>query len=462
MGDGNTSLLPNPAYQFTTPGIYYPKLVVTTSNGCTDSITTTQAIKVVASPKISIGYSGNTCAPLTAQFTAQIQVPDTSAITWQWNFANGNTSVASNPVAQLYPLAGVYNVTLTGTNSTGCKTTVTIPAESYAIPVVSAGADTLLCKGSSITLKATGADTYVWSPAANLSCTNCASPATNTPDDKTYYVTGSSIHGCSAKDTILVRVKTKFVLIHSASDSVCKGQTKKITAAGAYSYVWSPAASLDNANIASPTAMPDITTQYTVIATDDRGCFKDTGYVNIKVNPIPTVEAGIDQTINVGKSIDLVPTISADVSDVNWQPTTGIFRNFWPGVTVKPKENTEYTVEVKNRGGCKARDRVTVFVICNGSNIFIPNTFSPNADGTNDIFYARGTGLFKIRNIKIFNRWGEVVFDRSSFDANNPAYGWDGTNKGVPLNADVFVYSMEVLCDNGSVLTYRGNIALIR
>jgi gliding motility-associated-like protein len=148
--------------------------------------------------------------------------------------------------------------------------------------------------------------------------------------------------------------------------------------------------------------------------------------------------------------------------DVNWQPTTGLFRNFYPGITVKPKENTEYTVEVKNKGKCLARDRVSVYVICNGSNIFIPNTFSPNGDGSNEIFYPRGTGLFKIKTLKIFNRWGEIVFDKSSFDANNPSNGWDGSSKGVKLNSDVFVYVLEVICDNNSVLTYKGNIALIR
>ena len=327
---------------------------------------------------------------------------------------------------------------------------------------MSAGQDTILCKGSSLTLNATGASTYVWSPSTALSCTNCQAPATTTPGDIRYFVTGTSIYGCTAKDTIAVKVKTKFELTHSSSDSLCKGSTKKMTAAGGATYQWTPTGSLDNATISSPVAQPDTTTTYRVIATDDRSCFKDTGYIAIRVNPIPTVEAGADKTINVGQTIDLVPDVSADVIDVNWQPTTGVFRNFYPAITVKPIQNTEYTVEVKNKGKCLAKDRVTVYVICNGSNIFIPNTFSPNADGSNDVFYPRGTGVFKIKNLRIFNRWGEVVFDRSSFDANNPSSGWDGTSKGAKMNSDVFVYTLQVICDNGSVLTYNGNIALIK
>ncbi len=251
-------------------------------------------------------------------------------------------------------------------------------------------------------------------------------------------------------------------MTNSSNDSVCRGSSKKISASGAHSYSWSPANGLDNPNTNEPTATPDVTTTYTVVGSDDAGCFKDTGYVSLKVNPLPTVEAGMDKTINVGQTVDLVPVISPDVSEVIWQPTTGLFRNFYPGISVKPNENTEYTVEAKNRGGCAARDRVTVFVICNGSNLFVPNTFSPNGDGTNDIFYARGTGLFKVKSLRIFTRWGELTFEKTNFDANNPAYGWDGTSKGQKVNPDVFVYTMEVVCDNGSVLTYRGNISLVK
>ncbi len=462
FGDGNSSTGKNPNHQFTTAGIYYPTLVAISGNGCRDTITSTVPVKIVASPKINIVSSGNGCTPLSVTFSSQMLVPDTSAINWQWNFANGNASTSVNPAVQHYTTSGIYNVTLTGTNSSGCKSTVIKNTEAYAIPVVSAGADTILCKGSSITLKATGASSYVWSPSTGLNCTNCPNPATTTPNDIRYFVTGTSVHGCVSKDTIAVKVKTKFTFTHSPSDSVCKGSTKKMTATGGHTYQWTPTVSLDNASISSPVAQPDTTTNYRVIATDDRGCFKDTGYIAIRVNPIPTVEAGADKTINVGQTIDLVPDVSADVVDVNWQPTTAVFRNFYPGVTVKPKENTEYTVEVKNKGKCMAKDRVTVYVICNGSNIFIPNTFSPNGDGSNDVFYPRGTGVFKIKSLRIFNRWGEAIFERTSFDANNPSYGWDGTNRGSSLNTDVFVYTLEVICDNGSVLTYNGNIALIR
>jgi gliding motility-associated-like protein len=119
-------------------------------------------------------------------------------------------------------------------------------------------------------------------------------------------------------------------------------------------------------------------------------------------------------------------------------------------------------VEVTNQGGCVSRDNLTINVICNGANVFIPNTFSPNGDGSNDIFYPRGTGLFSIKSARIFNRWGEIVYEKNDFFANDTRAGWDGTYKGRKLTPDVYVYIIEVLCDNNTTLPFKGNVALIK
>ena len=82
--------------------------------------------------------------------------------------------------------------------------------------------------------------------------------------------------------------------------------------------------------------------------------------------------------------------------------------------------------------------------------------------GTNDIFYPRGSGLFKIKLLRIFNRWGEVVFEKVNFSPNDPTAGWDGTVKGKKVNSDVYVYTAELLCENNTSLIVNGNIALLR
>ncbi|HMP22425.1 MAG TPA: PKD domain-containing protein, partial [Ferruginibacter sp.] len=462
FGDGGTSTAVNPTHRYNSTGTYFPSLITTTVQGCTDTLLSTSPVKVVASPAIDMTVSANGCVPLTVTYTGIVTTPDTSALNWNWTFGNGNNSAFQNPKTQLYTTAGTYPANLTVTNSSGCTTTLTQNTEAYPIPHVDAGNTVILCEGSSITLNATGADTYAWTPATGLNCSNCASPTTSVDYDIVYHVTGTTINGCSATDSVQVLVKHPISINYSNPVEMCKGQSTQLSATGANSYEWTPSAGLSNAAIATPTAKPDVTTNYRVVGTDEFGCFKDTGFVLITVNPVPTVDAGKDKTINVGETVDLVPTISSDVTEVIWTPTFDGFRNIYPGITVRPTENTEFTVEVATNRGCRARDKITVFVICNDGNVFIPNTFSPNGDGANDIFYPRGKGLFRVKSLKIFNRWGEMVFAKNDFNANDPSSGWDGTFKGKKLNEDVFVYVVDIICSNKSILTFKGNVALIQ
>ena len=92
----------------------------------------------------------------------------------------------------------------------------------------------------------------------------------------------------------------------------------------------------------------------------------------------------------------------------------------------------------------------------------MPNTFSPNGDGNNDVFYPRGQGLFTIKTFRIFNRWGEIVFERANFLPNDATGGWDGRYKGQAASQDVYVYTIDVVCENKVLMHYKGNIALIR
>ncbi len=462
FGDGNVSGAQSPSHLYSAAGTYFPSLIVTTQTGCSDSITSMAPVKVVASPQGLISQTASGCAPVTITFHGSLAVADTSAMTWNWNFGNGDTSILNNPTPVIYTNAGTYNVNLFLTNSSGCVDTVQTTVDAYAIPTVDAGMDTLICQGRGINLNASGAASYVWSPSLGLSCTNCANPVATPPAQTTYHVRGTTVHGCSNTDSLLVAVKYPFAMTNSALDTLCRGSSTTLTASGAFRYDWSPSTGLSNTNTAVTVASPVVTTTYRVIGTDDKNCFSDTAYIPITVFDIPTVEAGPDKIINVGQQLDLVPLISPDVITADWSPTSGGFRSEFPGITVKPRETTTYTVRVSNRGGCTSSDAVTVTVICDGANVFIPNTFSPNGDGTNDMFYPRGSGVFSIKSEKIFSRWGELVFEKNNFQANDVKAAWDGTYKGKKLNPDVFVYIVEIVCDNNSVLTFKGNIALIR
>jgi gliding motility-associated-like protein len=349
------------------------------------------------------------------------------------------------------------------TNSSGCTDTANATVTIHPLPTTNAGNDTVLCLGTPLQLTATGATNYVWQPGATLSCTNCAAPLSNATSSQWYYVTGSTPFGCTTTDSVFVRVKPGFTLnVAPLTASLCLGQSVQLTASGAELYSWSPAAGLSNANIANPVASPSVSTVYRLLAFDSVGCFLDTALVSVAVFPYPTVDAGPDRTIPAGATTTLSPLYSADVTGYAWSPATDLSCITCPAPVAAPKSTTTYTIRVSNAGGCTATDAVTVFVICNNQNVFIPNTFSPNGDGANDVFYPRGRGIYQVQSMRIFNRWGEMVFQRVNFMANDAAAGWNGRYKGIAANPDVYTYIIEVVCDNSEVIPFKGNITLIQ
>jgi gliding motility-associated-like protein len=112
--------------------------------------------------------------------------------------------------------------------------------------------------------------------------------------------------------------------------------------------------------------------------------------------------------------------------------------------------------------GCSGSDSIILIALCNKESIYIPNTFSPTNDGVNDNFFPRANGSVLVKSMTIFNRWGQVVFDKRNFYANGSANGWDGKYNNVLQRPDVYVYILKLVCANDETFTQRGNITLIR
>ena len=462
MGDGGTETDKNPVHTYTVSGLYPVKLIVTTLNGCKDTSAQLATIKVVNSPKVSIRGDSSACPPATLSFFGDLNVADTSGLVWQWNFSNNVNSSLQNPLPVSYQQDGTYSATMQVTNSSGCTTIREKQVIIHPIPNVNAGNNTAVCERKTATLEATGADKYTWSPATALSCTNCAAPVASPDSTIVYRVSGETIFGCKSADSVIISVKHPFRMQIGSGDTLCMGESFHLQAKNAELYDWTPSAGLDNSHSKTPLARPQQTTQYQVIGYDSIGCFYDTGFVKLVVYPFPTVDAGADKTIAVGSSVELNAKVSSDATVIQWQPSVGLSCSNCANPIANPKQTTSYRIMAINEGGCMNKDEITVFVVCNNGNIFLPNTFSPNGNGTNDVFYPRGTGLYSIRSMRIFNRWGEPVFEATNFKANDASKGWNGTFKNKPAPNDVYVYFVEVICENNSVLTYSGNIAVIR
>jgi gliding motility-associated-like protein len=463
FGDGGSSTAQNPVYQYKSPGTYDIKLIVTTEAGCKDSALLNDSVKVFKGPVIAIIGDTAACVSSQLDINARVISGDTDLLHWQWNFGNGNNFNSKDPPPQTYSSAGSYLITSLVTDEHGCIDSVTRPINIYPLPNTDAKPDATICFGNSIQLNASGANSYIWNAPTGLSCTDCDNPIASPVANTVYTVTGTNEYGCASKDSVLVKVQLRLPLRVNPGDTICLGESVQLIASGSQRYTWQPSTGLNDPNSASPHANPSTSTLYTVTATDSAKCFVDTASVFIKVFPIPTVEAGPDQTIEVGSAgVHLHAIGSPDVTSWKWSPSPGLSCIDCPDPNAAPKQTTDYTVEVRNEGQCPAKDYLTIYVVCNRGNLYIPNTFSPNGDGMNDRFYPRGKGVFMIKSLRVFNRWGELVFERLNFNPNDASAGWDGTYKGRQLSPDVFVYVCEIVCDNNQLLSYKGDVTLLQ
>jgi gliding motility-associated-like protein len=463
FGDGNTSTQKNPRHTYTNPGFYNIKLKITSPFGCADSLEKIGYIKVDAIPDVNIYGDTSSCVPANIQLQAIIAVGDTSTVNWLWKFDNGVTSTLQT-LDLSYTVPGSYGVTLVGTTLNGCIDSVRRNIRIHPLPVVNAGADTLICAGSSAQLQASGALTYFWLPPSDgtLSCNNCPNPVATPTRDTMYVVRGRTVFGCESDDTLFVKVQQPLTLnVQPPAPIICNGSFVQLEASGAQRYAWTPATGLNSAAIANPRARPTTTTTYTVTGTDTLGCFSQTANVTITVLALPVINAGPDQTITGGGSAVINTTGNFGITGYLWRPAGSLNCDNCPTVIATPKATTTYIIRATNAGGCTATDTVTIFVVCNNQNFFVPNTFSPNNDGVNDVFYPRGKGIERIRSMVIFNRWGERVFEKREFAVNDPSAGWDGRVNGTKANSDVYTYLIEIICENNLVIPYRGNISLV-
>jgi gliding motility-associated-like protein len=288
----------------------------------------------------------------------------------------------------------------------------------------------------------------------------------NSPVSTSFVVHGLSPFGCQASDTIDVTVNVPVTVTVSGPDSVCIGQSTQLVASGAAIYSWTPAEGLSDPNIANPVATPSTgqigITNFQVTGWDNIKCFSDTRTIPITTFNYPTLNLGPDVTIPVGSSYQINANGSPDIVSMNWSPVNALSCTNCPDPLANPIKTTDYVLNVINDGGCTASDSIKITVICNNGNFFLPNTFSPNGDGSNDRFVVRGKGVNVIPAITIFNRWGQVVFEKRNFAPNDESSGWDGTFNGKPAPSDVYIYTVQILCDNSTLIPYHGNVTLIR
>lgn len=449
-----------PTFDYPTPGTYSVKLTSTSVYGCVDDTT----MDIVIEPKPAAEIIA--VAPICAGTTVQLQGRDNKNLPgtkWVWTVA-GKDYNATTPPPVVFNNAGSQPVQLVITTASGiCSSTDNKTVEVSAYPALKpTPATASICLGTSVQLLANSdADATITWTDYKISDIHSASPMVSPEKDTIYHVTAVNATGCTSNADVTVKVSQPITLTVSDVD-ICEGKSAQLQASGASHYNWSPATGLNDATAANPIANPTVTTTYQVTGTGNDNCFTDTKDVVVTVHTLPVVNAGEDVELPVGSSIQLAATGSADVTKYEWFPPSWLSCVDCLTPTATPKQTTTYRLTATNQYGCVASDEINIKMVCESGVVFLPNTFTPNGDGQNDIFYIRGKGINTVKSFRIYNRWGQLVFERSNFNIEDPAFGWDGKAKGVLVNPDVFIYVAELVCDTNEPFTLKGNVMLLR
>ncbi|NNC96241.1 MAG: hypothetical protein HKN92_11840, partial [Chitinophagales bacterium] len=246
--------------------------------------------------------------------------------------------------------------------------------------------------------------------------------------------------------------------------TICSGDSVRLNASGADFYAWQGS----QGAASYITVAPMQSTTYEVEGSSFN-CPAAIAEAIIRVIPAHSFEIEeIATDFNLGQSYRLQTINPILPYKILWSPDTAIscIQCFNP--VISPIESMYYYASAYWRYNgviCSESDSVLVEVQkkCDEDLVFLPNAFSPDLDGKNDVFYVRGRGIKQVKRFSVFNRWGEKIYENVNFEPNNEYYGWTGNSiNNEKLNTGVYVYFVEVICENGDKIDRRGNVQLIR
>ncbi|MCF8237227.1 MAG: gliding motility-associated C-terminal domain-containing protein [Saprospiraceae bacterium] len=249
------------------------------------------------------------------------------------------------------------------------------------------------------------------------------------------------------------------------SPPLCAGQQASVTLGGSGGIVPYQYSTDGGLNYNANPSFSLLAGTYILSVQDAMGCQKDTN-INIKEPPGLILQIGQDTfTAGVGEVINLLAAGSGGTPPLvfSWSPSQGLSCTQCSNPTVVAGMVVAYTVTLTDANGCSRSLSIAIDVTAD-KNVFVPNAFSPNFDGLNDLLqpYGSGVGVLEVERLQVWDRWGNLLWEGKHFLLNDPQVGWDGNWRGEAMDPAVFVYVMDVIFVDGSKGAYTGEFALIR
>lgn len=445
-------------------GTYRILYTYTSAFGCVDTIS--QNMSVRAPAVVNFGFSVPACEKNSISFTDSSSIPAASGTitNWSWNFGDGTAVVnnSSNALAK-HTFVGnlTYTVTLTITTSNGCKVSrqkqvlvnpLPVPGFQFPASICLPNANVSFTDTSSIADGTQNSFTYLWNfddPSSGSNTSRSKNPTHLFSTSRVYNVRLECTSGAGCKDSTTIAVNTihpqptaKFI---SDSSSICQNQFVKFSdnSNGADGTVNKWLWDFGNGQIATdkfPVSQTYSTAKIYRVELQIENTFgcKDTTTKSFTVYAFPVVSAGPDKVLLEGGEITIDAAATGNGLQYLWTPNRFLNNNkiLVPLVKGLNEDEITYTLLVTATGGCQKTDEVIITLL---KAPVIPNTFTPNGDGTHDFWTIEHLESYPDCKIKVFSRDGQAVYE--SYGYKSP--GWDGKYKGKGLPFGTYYYIIE-------------------
>lgn len=349
---------------------------------------------------------------------------------------------------------GIYMDTLVTLND--CDSVLVLDLILEPAPIIEFSTTGSFCESEPVTISGGVYQSYIWSTGAMNS-------EITVMQQGTYSLTVVDFNSCTSSETILIGEGSIQDAVIQVIDPFCSGENSgqiiiDLVTGGSAPYLFS----LNGQAMQQNNSFEDLEAGvHDLLIEDIEGCQLE---ITLELNqPNETfIDLGSDLEINLGDSVELQIMTNSIHSNIQWTPSSFLNCDTCLSTFAHPTQTVNYQVTIFNEFGCFAMDEILIQVN-QTDGVYIPNVFSPNGDGINDSFTIfSDASISKVNYLRIFDRWGAMIFETTDTPTNDVDLGWNGSFNGQKMQAGIYVFSAELEGVDGTLQKMKGEVVLLK